>query len=83
MPNKITSVSYGKTINIGNYESIRIDLTASVHKMENWQDVLTHLKGLMVDEERKAKGINRKKKSRQTILTGGYDESDFLENPEF
>lgn len=66
MKSSITRVTYGKTINVGNYESVRIDLSAEVYGDEKWQDVLIHLKGLMVDEERKAKGLkNNKRKNNE------------------
>jgi hypothetical protein len=47
----ITKVAYGKTINIGNYESIRIDLEATVEGQEHYHDNLLKLKKLMADEE--------------------------------
>lgn len=55
MKNKITSVSYGKTINMGNYESVRLDLTARVDDGESWKDVLDELKGEMLKLEKQTK----------------------------
>jgi hypothetical protein len=43
----ITQVAYGRTINVGNYESVRIDLTARVTEDEEWQQVLAALKEKM------------------------------------
>lgn len=40
----ITSVSYGRTVNIGNYENIRFDLTAAVGPDEDWRDVMESLR---------------------------------------
>ena len=43
-PLKITEVTFGKTINIGEYESIRIDLKAQVGPDEDWREVLQRLR---------------------------------------
>lgn len=43
-PTKITQVSYGLTVNIGNYETVRFDLTAQVALDEDWRDVLDSLR---------------------------------------
>ena len=43
-PTQITSVSFGMTVNIGNYENCRFDLTAKVAEDEDWRDVLDALK---------------------------------------
>jgi len=43
-PTKITQVSYGLTVNIGNYETVRFDLTAQVAPDEDWRDVLESLR---------------------------------------
>ena len=53
--NNITSVSYGRTINMGNYESVRIDLTACVPEGEDWHEVLEDLKGEMLKLEKRTK----------------------------
>lgn len=53
--NAITSVSYGRTINMGNYESVRIDLTAAVTAKDDWHEVLEDLKGEMLKLEKKTK----------------------------
>lgn len=52
---KITSVSYGRTINMGNYESVRVDLTATVAASDDWRDVLEDLKGEMLKQEKQVK----------------------------
>lgn len=44
LPGKITQISYGLTVNIGNYETVRFDLTAQVAPDEDWRDVLDALK---------------------------------------
>lgn len=41
---RIIQVTLGKTINIGNYESVRIDLVACVEHGEDHRTVLTALK---------------------------------------
>jgi len=43
-PTKITQVSYGMTVNIGDYETVRFDLTACVAPDEDWRDVLESLR---------------------------------------
>ena len=43
-PTKITQVSYGRTVNIGNYETVRFDLTALVATDEDWRDVMESLR---------------------------------------
>jgi hypothetical protein len=43
-PLKIIEVTYGKTINIGDYESVRIDLKAAVGPDEDWREVLQRLR---------------------------------------
>lgn len=43
-PTKITQVSYGLTVNTGNYETVRFDLTAQVAPDEDWRDVLESLR---------------------------------------
>lgn len=43
-PTKIVQVSYGMTVNTGNYETVRFDLTAQVAPDEDWRDVLDSLR---------------------------------------
>jgi len=43
-PTKLTQVSYGMTVNTGNYETVRFDLTAQVAPDEDWRDVLESLR---------------------------------------
>jgi hypothetical protein len=43
-PLKITKVNFGKTLNIGDFETVRLDLTAEVAEDENWHDVLQRLR---------------------------------------
>ena len=45
---KITSITYGKTINIGNYQSIRVDFTADISpENETVEGALQDLKFLV------------------------------------
>ncbi len=44
LPGKIVQVSYGMTVNIGNFENIRFDLTAQVALDEDWREVLEALR---------------------------------------
>ncbi len=39
----IVQVSYGRTVNIGSYESIRFDLTARVEPGDSWRAVYRKL----------------------------------------
>lgn len=41
---KITSVSFGLSVNLGNYESAKFDLTAEVAADEDWRVVLDSLR---------------------------------------
>lgn len=43
-PITLTEISYGMTVNVGNYETIRFDLTARVSPDEDWRDVLESLR---------------------------------------
>lgn len=43
-PTKLTQISYGLTVNVGNYETVRFDLTAQVAPDEDWRDVLESLR---------------------------------------
>jgi hypothetical protein len=52
---KIKRVSYGRTINMGNYESVRLDLVADVPADERWQDVLDELKCEMLRLEKQTR----------------------------
>ncbi len=57
---KITEISYGLTVNLGNYESARVDMTASVGD-ENVEAAMDMLKEAVAAEARKAKGAHRVK----------------------
>ncbi len=48
---EIFEITYGKTVNIGNYESVRLDLTARVPAGKSYADILARLKQIMVMEE--------------------------------
>jgi hypothetical protein len=49
----VTQVSWGKTINIGNYETVRLDLVARVHDGQDWRQVLRALRLLVREQEAK------------------------------
>lgn len=55
---KITKVSYGRTVNMGNYESVRFDLEARVDETEEWLDVYDELikECLKLEKQAKKKG---------------------------
>lgn len=59
---KITGISYGKTINIGNYQSIRVEFTASVDPDEYADVVLATLKEVVKQTEEKILQENKTKK---------------------
>lgn len=58
-PGTIDRVSYGVTVNIGNFETVRFDLSAQVTLDEKWQDVLERIRALC-------------DKQKQRILKDGY-----------
>lgn len=47
----IIEVAWGKTINIGNFENVRLDLKARVNEGQNWRDVLRAIRLLVRDYE--------------------------------
>jgi hypothetical protein len=55
---RITAVSYGRTVNMGNYESVRFDLTAEVREDQDWYEVLDDLRkeALKLEKETKKQG---------------------------
>jgi hydrogenase maturation factor len=53
---KIKTISYGMTINLGNYESVRVDFAAEVDNEESPQEVLNELKKIAKFEEAKIRG---------------------------
>ena len=50
-PPKITQVTYGRTIFIGSYETVRFDFTAQVPEGDTYRRVLNQLKDLADVEE--------------------------------
>lgn len=56
---KITKVSYGKTCNIGNYQSIRIEMESDVGLEEDHNDVLTYLKHCLGIAEEQVRTENK------------------------
>jgi hypothetical protein len=59
---KIIQISYGKTINIGNYQSIRLEYTASVDPGDLPDKVLEDLKDILTDAENEIKLENPPKR---------------------
>ena len=47
----ITEVSWGKTVNIGNFETVRLDLTARVNEGQDWKEVLRAIRHIVRDYE--------------------------------
>lgn len=50
MPIKITKITYSRTVNLGNYESARVEATAEVQDGENPNKVAAKL-ALWVEEQ--------------------------------
>ena len=48
----ITKLTVGRTIDLGQYESVRFDITAEVRPGQAWQDVMDGLKAIVIEEER-------------------------------
>lgn len=48
---EITEVLLGRTVNTGNYENVRFDLTAKVRPGQAWQDVYNALAQEVADLE--------------------------------
>lgn len=47
---EITTISYGLTRNLGNYQSARLVMEAQVQEGEDWKESLCQLKGLVADQ---------------------------------
>ena len=47
----VIQVAWGKTLNIGGYETVRLDITARVNEGEDWREVLRALKLLVREQE--------------------------------
>lgn len=47
----ITEVSWGKTVNMGNFETVRLDLTARVNDGQDWREVLRAIRHIVRDYE--------------------------------
>lgn len=43
-PLNISRISYGKTVNIGDFETVRLELTAEIAPDEDWREVLQRLR---------------------------------------
>jgi hypothetical protein len=57
----ITQVSYGKTINIGNYQSIRVEFTADIRVDESPKLALNELKRILEAAEVEIREANSPK----------------------
>jgi hypothetical protein len=60
---RIKAVRYGRTINLGNFQSSRVDLEADVPHGRTWQEVLAHLQAqlcVVECEERTGKRVTAK-----------------------
>ena len=58
----ISKVTLGKTINIGNYQSIRVEFTADVGDGDTHLDALAHLKRIVANAEddiKKEQGVKK------------------------
>lgn len=55
MKRNITSVSYGRTISLGNYETARIDLTARLDEGDKFEDVISDLECELLKMEKRLK----------------------------
>lgn len=58
----ISRISYGKTINIGNYQSIRVEFTADLTGDDDHITTLQHLKKITANAEEDVKKENGVKK---------------------
>lgn len=47
---KITTVSFGLTKNLGNYQSSRLDISAEIEEGQDWKEALRQLKVLVADQ---------------------------------
>lgn len=52
MDPNIVRITVGRTVDLGNYESIRFELTAEVRAGETWQDTMDALKAVAEEEDR-------------------------------
>ncbi len=56
---QIVSITWGRTINLGNYESARLDITARVNPDQDWREVLKALKFLVLKEEQRLRNPSK------------------------
>lgn len=47
---KITTISFGLTKNLGNYQSSRLDISAEIEEGQDWKETLRQLKLLVADQ---------------------------------
>ena len=76
---QITQVNYGRTINMGNYESVRLDLTAKVNQGEDYKQVLEELKGeiLKLEKRTKKEGFWRNEEPKTRRIRDCYHDYDY------
>lgn len=48
---EITQVCWGKVVNIGNFETVRLELTAKVNAEQDWREVLRAVRHIVRDYE--------------------------------
>lgn len=58
---KITQITYGETINLGNYQSARVDFTADIENGDDNRALWDQLMSLKSKVEEAAKDIKRDK----------------------
>ena len=56
---RIITVTYGRTVNLGNYESARLDATAQVEEAETAEDALGKLR-TWIEQQADAERLARK-----------------------
>ena len=76
---KITTVSFGLTKNLGNYESARLDITAEIQDGENWEETLEQLKVLVNDKIGGVKSFTPPKPKSEPVYIPTDEEYDAYE----
>jgi hypothetical protein len=50
---KITQIKYGRVVSVGNYETVRYELTAEVQPGQDVEEVMERLRDMGLREEKK------------------------------
>jgi hypothetical protein len=66
---KITTISYGKTFNLKNYESQRIDMTAQLDEGEDEQIAVLQLKAAVLGIGGDSEGASRVRQALQLLTS--------------